>query len=146
MFNKIRTYLKVRKIIKKSCDEEQLLIKLGDTMGLKFKIDRLGRIYAIINPLIKNINDGGNTLIYGGDSTPMIDNFLMKNLEIIQHFIGANQFFDILTYNIKKIDDDENYLITLEPIFLRNLLKKLKVFSYIIIGLIILTTTYFIIK
>lgn len=133
IINTIRNYFKTRKSLKRACQEENLLSNLSQSFGHKFKMDKLGRIYTVINPLVQNINTGGNTIIYDGNNEPMIQEYLIKNMMILKSFIGENNFFDILTYDIDKLDDDQNYLVVLKPIFLDDTIKYFKIFSYIIV-------------
>lgn len=125
-------YFKCRKIIHRSISDEGFLNKLSATFGKTFKIDKLCRIYTVVNPLLEDIRSGGNVIIYE-DSKPLINDYLLRNLSIIKGIIGENNFFDVFTYEIKKLDDDENYLLVLEPIFLQNTIKFFKAFSIIII-------------
>ena len=125
----IRNYFKSVKIIRKACSEEQLLQKLSQTIGYRFRIDRIGRIYTVINPLVQNIDTGGNTIIFDGNNEPMVKDYIIKNMLLLKNFIGDNQFFDILTYDIKKLDDDQNYLVILKPIFLDDTIKYFKIFA-----------------
>lgn len=133
----IRNYFQTVKVLRKACAEERLLEKLSQSFGHRFRIDRIGRIYTIINPLVHNLDTGGNAIIYDGNNEPMVSEYLLKNMMLLKTFIGENQFFDILTYDIKKLDDDQNYLVILKPIFLDDTIKYFKGFLYIILVLLI---------
>lgn len=139
VFNTIINCIKCIRILKRACKEERLLEKLGYSFGRPFKIDWLGRMYMVVNPIVQNLKSNGNTIIYS-DNTPLIREYFMRNLDILKMAIGENQLFDILTYEIRKIDDDENYLVILEPIFFKDTVKYFKTFLYIILVLIILLT------
>ena len=93
----------------------------------------------VINPIIKNIMNNGNSLIITSTTEVAIQDYLIRNLELLKKFIGEHQFFDILTYEIKKIDNDENYLIVLKSIYLNDSIKFFKRFGYLLITLLILT-------
>ena len=134
----IRNYFKSLKILRKACREEQLLQKLSQSLGYRFRIDRIGRIYTVINPLVQNIDTGGNAIIYDGNNEPMVKEYIIKNMLMLKNFIGDNQFFDILTYDIKRLDEDQNYLVILKPIFLEDTIKYFKIFTYIILVLILM--------
>lgn len=141
----IKNYFKTVRIINQSCKTDHLLDSLKQTFGYTFRVDKIGRIYTVINPLIKNIDTGGNTLSYDGNNEPMIKDYLIKCMLMLKTFIGDNQFFDILTYDIKQLDDDQNYLVVLKPIFLDDTIKYFKRFLYIILSLVVVVTTYLIV-
>lgn len=145
IYKTVINYFKTLWVIKRAIKDENLLEKLTQTFGYKFRVDKIGRIYTVINPIIQNIGDNGNSIIYDGNNEPMIREYLIKNMMILKSFIGDNDFFDILTYDIKKIDVDQNYLVILKPIFLDDTIKYFKSFLYIILCLVILCVTYFVI-
>lgn len=139
MIQNVFLYFKTLKIINKACKEEGLLENLSSSFNLHFKKDAIGRIYCVINPIIKNIMNNGNSLIITSTTEVAIQDYLIRNLELLKKFIGEHQFFDILTYEIKKIDNDENYLIVLKSIYLNDSIKFFKRFGYLLITLLILT-------
>lgn len=146
IYKTVINYFKTLWVIKRAIKDENLLEKLTQTFGYKFRVDKIGRIYTVINPIIQNIGDNGNSIIYDGNNEPMIREYLIKNMMILKSFIGDNDFFDILTYDIKKIDVDQNYLVILKPIFLDDTIKYFQYFLYIILCLVILCVTYFVIS
>lgn len=143
MYNTIKNYFKTLRLLKRESDT--LLKSLSVSFGHRFRMDKIGRIYTVINPMVQNIDTGGNTLIYDGNNEPMIKEYLIKCMLLLKSFIGNNNFFDILTYDIKQLDDDQNYLVILKPIFLDDTIKYFKSFLYIILCLVILCVTYFVI-
>lgn len=125
-------------ILKKIYKEENLIDNLSQLFGTNFKIDWIGRLYTVINPNLMDIKDQ----IYeyndkGFDNTEYIEREIMIKLNIISDFIHANNLFELLTYNIKKLDDYGNYLFVIEPITLKDCLKYTKLFllELFIIGL-----------
>ncbi len=143
MYNTIKNYFKTLRLLKR--ENDTLLKSLSVSFGHRFRMDKIGRIYTVINPMVQNIDTGGNTLIYDGNNEPMIKEYLIKCMLLLKSFIGNNNFFDILTYDIKQLDDDQNYLVILKPIFLDDTIKYFKSFLYIILCLVILCVTYFVI-
>ena len=143
MYNTIKNYFKTLRLLKRESDT--LLKSLTVSFGNRFRMDKIGRIYTVINPMIKNIDTGGNTLIYDGNNEPMIKEYLLKCMLLLKTFIGENKMFDILTYDIKQLDEDQNYLVILKPIFLDDTIKYFRRFLYITLCLVILCVTYFII-
>ncbi len=90
----------------------------------------------VVNPIIQDIEDGGNTLIYDKDENLVIEAWVMKNLELIRNFVVNNSLFDLMTYKIEKIDDDDNYLIVFKNIYFDDM-KRLIIWGSIsfLIGL-----------
>ena len=83
----------------------------------------VGRLYMVVNPILQNIEDGGNTVVYDKDDKMMVEVWVMKNLELIRNFVINNSMFDLLTYSIERLDDDENYLIVFKNIYFDDIMK-----------------------
>lgn len=139
--------IKYSKILNKVYKDEKLLENLSALFNARFKKDKLGRIYAVLNPNIYNKEYNDSTQIFeyndrGLDNTIYIEKWIMGRLNIARDFIQTNNLFDLLTYKIEKIDDYDNYLFIMQPITLKDSLKWSKIFfcSYgiIILSLIIL--------
>ena len=77
----------------------------------------------VVNPILQNIEDGGNTVVYDKDDKMMVEVWVMKNLELIRNFVINNSMFDLLTYSIERLDDDENYLIVFKNIYFDDIMK-----------------------
>lgn len=138
---KLFYYIKFTLILRQVIKNEEFVEKLSKTLGVQFKYDWIYRIYAVVNPLIENINSAGNSLVYS-EGKPLVERWLMDNLNIIREIINTNNLFDILTYDIKRLDNDENYLIRIYPIYFKETKRFLIVLSIVIIlailGLLIL--------
>lgn len=132
---KLFYYIKFTLILRQVIKNEGFVDKLSKTLGVQFKYDWIYRIYTIVNPLIENINSAGNKLVYS-EGKPLVERWLMDNLNIIREVINTNNLFDILTYDIKRLDNDENYLIKIYPIYFKET-KRFLICSLIIILLII---------
>lgn len=138
---KLIYYIKFTLILRQVIKNEAFVEKLSKTLGVQFKYDWIYRIYTVVNPLIENINSAGNSLVYS-EGKPLVERWLMDNLNIIREIINTNNLFDILTYDIKRLDNDENYLIRIYPIYFKETKIFLTVLSVVIIlailGLLIL--------
>ena len=138
--------IKYTKLLNKIYKDEQLLKKFSQLFGTEFRIDWVGRIYTIINPNIIKDEFDVNTQIFeygenGFTNEPYIEKWIMTKFNLIKDFIMANNLFDLLTYELKKIDEYDNYLFVIKPITFDDCKKWTKIFgiTYSIILLILLT-------
>jgi hypothetical protein len=144
-------HIRILKIIKAVIKEENLLENLSNLFSkgnykVNFKRDWIGRIYAVINPVV---SDPQSRIFEYDTNGTNINSFVNK--WVLEHMIAASNFvknnglFDILTYEIKQLDDDYNFLFILTPIswndFKKGILKTLGCIAslaILIIGLFIL--------
>ena len=138
--------IKYTKLLNKIYKDEQLLKKFSQLFGTEFRIDWVGRIYTIINPNIIKDEFDVNTQIFeygenGFTNEPYIEKWIMTKFNLVKDFIMANNLFDLLTYELKKIDEYDNYLFVIKPITFDDCKKWTKIFgiTYSIIVLILLT-------
>lgn len=132
----IYLHWKYNRILKRVYKDENILTNLSALLNSNVKIDWIGRIYTVLNPnLIKKTDQIYEVTDNGLDNSAFIEKWLMDRFIIMEHFIKANNLFDLLTFSINKIDEHENYLVILEPITLRDCKKSIK---YLLISLIIL--------
>ena len=138
--------IKYTKLLNKIYKDEQLLKKFSQLFGTEFRIDWVGRIYTIINPnIIKDEFDVNTQLFEYGENgftnEPYIEKWIMTKFNLVKDFIMANNLFDLLTYELKKIDEYDNYLFVIKPITFDDCKKWTKIFgiTYSIILLILLT-------
>lgn len=134
MFGTIRNYFVVKHLLNKIYDNEKIEENLSRTFGVECKRDWVGRLYMVVNPILQNIEDGGNTIVYNKDDKMMIEMWVMKNLELIRNFVVNNSMFDLLTYSIERLDDDENYLIVFKNIYFDDIIKICKWSAAIIVA------------
>lgn len=139
--------IKYTKLLRKVYKEENILENLSLLFKSRFKIDWIGRVYTVINP---NLNDGEfdiNTQIFeydenGLNNRTQVERWIMQRLNVASNFIQVNNLFDLLTYDIKKLDEYDNYLLIIEPITLKDCIKYTKYFGIlsilIILGIILL--------
>lgn len=114
-------HLRYTKILKKVYKDENLLDNLSSLFKVPFKIDWLGRVYAVFNPHIQEGVYNPNNQIYEYDENGLtnkayVESYIMNQLNIAKRFIQASNLFDLLTYKIKKIDDYDNYLFIMQSI------------------------------
>lgn len=137
--------IKYTKILRKIYKDEGLLEKFSQLFGVEFKIDWVGRVYTVINPNIIDDKLDINTQIFeygdnGLTNEPYVEKYIMTKLNLVSDFIMANNLFDLLTYEIKKLDDYDNYLFVIKPITFDDCMKWTKIFaitySIVIIGII----------
>jgi hypothetical protein len=112
----------------------------------------LGRLYTVVNPNIKDGQYDQSSQVFeynedGLNNELYVEKIIMDKLNIAAKFIHTNNLFELLTYEIKKLDEYDNYLFIIKPITLDNTLKYSKYFLYLIIVTIpILLTILSIIK
>ena len=128
--------VKYTKLLRKIYNDEKLLEKFSQLFGAEFRMDWVGRIYVVLNPNILNAELDINTQIFeygdnGFTNDPYIEKWIMTKFNIIKDFIMANNLFDLLTYEIKKIDKYDNYLFIIKPITYDDCIKSIKTFSIV---------------
>lgn len=142
-FKSLFLNIRYTRLIKKIYKNERLLEGLSQIFKANFKIDWIGRAYAVLNP---NLDENGqyspNTQIFeygenGLNNERMVEQWIMERMNIVSNFIQSNNLFEILTYSIKKLDNYDNYLFILEPITLHDCLKWSK-WMIVLIGLLII--------
>lgn len=142
--------VKYTRLLKSIYSDEQLLNKFSQLFGTEFRMDWVGRIYAVFNPNIINDELDVNSQIFeygenGLTNSPYIEKWIMTKLNIVKDFIMANNLFDLLTYEIKKIDDYDNYLFIIKPITFDDCVKWTKIFGITYSILTIITISLLII-
>lgn len=138
--------IKYTKILNKVYETENILPNLSELFNTTFKKDWIGRLYAVINPNLLGEDYDINTIIYeygdnGLNNNAFVERWIMQRLNIAQSFIQVNNLFDLLTYDIKKLDEYDNFLFVIEPITLRDCLKYTKYFSILLVILLVVGIT-----
>lgn len=133
-------YIKYSKILSNIYKDENIIENLSKTFKIEFKKDWINRLYCIFNP---NLIDGKfdpNHQIYsyndkGLNTDDFVEQYIMTQLNIIQYYISANNLFELLSYELKKLDKFDNYLFIIKPIPYDDMIKwsKLFILVYIII-------------
>ena len=143
-FQKLFQHLKYQRIIKEAYEREQLIAKISLLLGVQFKLDWINRLYAVVNP---NIKDGkyNPEQIYEFDfegnpyNNEWVTKWVMERMGILRNFLQTANLFDVLEYKIKDLGN-LNYLIIFQPITLTFLLKSIlpAIIELLIIILLIL--------
>lgn len=148
-FKNLFLYIKYAKKIKEVFTKENLLNSFSYLFKSEFRIDWVGRIYTVINPMVQEIDQtvGSSVAVYeftqdGGLSNKMwIEKWIMDHLYAAQQFIQTNNLFDLLTYDINKLDEYDNYLFVLKPLYFDELKKWTKRFSILLAFILIVIIT-----
>lgn len=143
-FRKLSQHLKYQRIIKEAYEREQLIAKISLLLGVQFKLDWINRLYAVVNP---NIKDGkyNPEQIYEFDfdgnpyNNEWVTKWVMERMGILRNFLQTANLFDVLEYKIKDLGN-LNYLVIFQPITLTFLLKSIRpaIIELLIIILLIL--------
>lgn len=115
-------HIKILKIIKNVIKEENLLVNLSNLFSkgdyiVNFKRDWIGRIYAVINPVIADPQS--RIFEYDNNGTNIksfVNKWVLEHMIAASNFVKNNGLFDILSYEIKQLDEDYNFLFILTPI------------------------------
>ena len=113
-----------------------MLNKFSQLFGSEFRMDWVGRIYTVINPNIIDDKLDIQTQIfeYGDDgfsNKAYVEKWIMTKLNLIKDFVMANNLFDLLTYEIERLDEYDNYLFVIKPITFDDCMKYTKRFGII---------------
>ena len=138
--------IKYTKILNKVYKSENIPDNLSKLFGSKFKQDWIGRLYTVINPNLLGEDFDINTIIYEYDENGLnnkswVERWIMTKLNIAQSFIQTNNLFDLLTYDIERLDEYDNYLFVIEPITLHDCLKYTKYFLILLAVLSVIAVT-----
>lgn len=140
---------KYQKILNKIYKDDEIISKISTIFGVQFYKDWVGRLYAVVNPAIKDGQwDPQQIFEYtsqGYDTTEHATQWIMERMVLLENFIQVNNLFDLLGYDIQKIDDSGNYLFTIYPITLPPMLSDLKKVPWEILIIGALTLTGFLI-
>ena len=137
------------RILNKVYKQENILENLSQLYGTRFKKDWLGRIYAVLNPYIFNGNFNIDSQVYeyyenGPSNIEYIRQWIMEKLIVAEQFIKASNLFELLTYEIKDLGND-NYLFILKPISLDDCINYTKKFGILIVILLLILILIFLI-
>lgn len=142
-------HLKYWNIISNIYKNEHILQNLSVLFNAEFKLDWIGRMYAVLNPNIKNGKYDYDSQIFeyndnGLNNEAYVEKWIMTNLNIANNFINTNNLFELLTYKLIKLDIYDNYLLIIEPITLKKLIKSIKLLLIELIILLIIIVTFMI--
>lgn len=129
-------FFRYQKVINRVVCTPEFIQALSSSFGVAFQKDHIGRLYTVINPYVQKIDINSNDIVYDQDK-PVIDKWIMDKFILIDMVIKNHDLFDILTYDIVRVDDDMNYLLTISNALLKDVLRIMKWISGIAIVLII---------
>jgi hypothetical protein len=119
-----------QKALNKAYNQDDIIAKLSNIFGVQFRKDWIGRLYSVINPGIRDGKfDQEQVFEYaeaGIDTTEHARVWMVQRMLVFQKFVQTENLFDILTYDIKRIDDYGNYLLTIFPITLPDVLSSIR--------------------
>lgn len=118
-------FFRYQKVINRVVCTPEFIQALSSSFGVAFQKDRIGRLYTVINPYVQKIDINSNDIVYDQDK-PVIDKWIMDKFILIDMVIKNHDLFDILTYDIVRVDDDMNYLLTISNALLKDALRIMK--------------------
>lgn len=128
-------YHRLRKLIRKVDQAENLVYNLSNLYGNQFREDWVGRWYTVLNPLVKDMKSlDGVPFEYTADgisNQTYIEKWCMDRMFAASNFIKNKELLDVMTYKLERLDDHENYLFVLQPILFDDLKSSFKRFSII---------------
>lgn len=133
-------HIKYCKILDKVYRDENILNNLSTMFKVDFKKDWVGRVYAVFNPHVQDGVFNPNNQIFeyteqGLVNDAYVESYILNQLNIARQFIRANNLFDLLTYKLKKLDENDNYLFIMQPITWEDC-KKYSIWFLILLGVI----------
>lgn len=103
---------------------DSIIEKLSYTFGVQFRKDMIGRLYAVINPVIRDgqfqIEQTFEYTEAGYNNDEFVKKWMVERLLAMDAFLKTNNLFDILSYKLNKLDEYGNYLLILMPYTLEN--------------------------
>ena len=131
-------HIKYCKILDKVYRDENILNNLSTMFKVDFKKDWVGRVYAVFNPHVQEGVFNPNNQIFeyteqGLVNDAYVESYILNQLNIARQFIRANNLFDLLTYKLKKLDENDNYLFIMQPITWEDC-KKYSIWFLILLG------------
>lgn len=144
MLSILYQHFKYTRILKRIYKSENIIGNLSNLFGANFKLDWSGRLYAVLNPYLKDgkFDPTSITMQYDEDGVSdnvFIENWIMERMLVAQQFIQANNLFDLLTYDIKNLGSG-NYLFVIKSITFNDFVKNIKLLSILTLVIIICTT------
>lgn len=139
--------IRYQRILNRIYAQEELIAKMSYMFGTQVEEDRIGRLYCVINPLVRDGKfhpDQIYELDYneGKITNEIIEKWIMEKLIILKNFISDNNLFELLTYHIEELEGN-NFLVILEPITISPLLRSIKWMILEILILITMITIFF---
>ena len=80
-------------------------------------------------------------IVYSEDK-PIVDKWVVDNFIVIDMMIKNHNLFDILSYEITKLDDDMNYLLVVHNTLLEPMKRVVKRTGLVILGIVLTLIIY----
>lgn len=111
--------------------------------GVEVKQDWIGRLYCVINPNIVDGKYDPNSRIFDHTDTGMttdtyVEQYIMKILNAVNIYVKSNNLFDLVTYDIQRLDDYDNYLFIIKPVPHDDLKRYTKYFLILLISILVM--------
>lgn len=132
-------YLRTKKILDRIYREENIIYNLSELYKITFKKDWVGRLYAVINP-ITDIDPSDRIFENSSEGYSLksfVEKWLIERMSIASEFIMNKNLFELVTYHIEQLDDNYNFLFTIEPIVWSDFNKWFKRFL-ILLGILLI--------
>lgn len=149
LFKDIYLHIKYSRILNKIYKDEDFLDKLSKLLNLRTKVkkDWVGRLYTVLNPNLLPVEEQIFEYDENGlNNKSFVEAWVMKRFIVISEFIRANNLFDLLTYDIKKLDKYDNYLLILEPITWYGCKQGLKKLGFCLLSIMLIIIIFLILK
>lgn len=129
-------------LIRSIYKNEGVIKKLSELLGTQFDIDWAGRLYAVINPAIRDGHfdaESAYAAYKGGsiDTQEWVNQAFGERLVQLHDFIISKDLFDMVTYTIRELIS-KNYLVILSPFTHEHIRKAWKRAKFELLGLTIL--------
>lgn len=136
-------FIKYKKTLQAIYWNERILVNFSRLFKSEFKQDWIGRIYTVINPRSEHFDpiEGSSTQIFEMlpdgtfDDTMFIEKYIMDKMNIASMMMKSNNLFELATYRISKLDDQDNWLFVIEPLPWQDLKKSAKRLGWFLLAL-----------
>lgn len=137
-FKYLIQFIQYSKVLSKAYKEENVVENLSKTFETQFKLDWVNRLYTVFNPNLRNgVFDRSNPIYSynerGLNTDEFVRQYIMTKLSAADHYINATNLFELVTYDLKKLDNYDNYLFIIKPLPLDNFLKYSKLMIILVV-------------
>ncbi len=141
-------YIQYKRVLEKAYEDENVIENLTRSFESTFRKDWVGRLYTVFNPNLKNGEFDPSNPIYsynikGLNTDEFVKEYILTKLSVIDRYINAQNLFELVSYDIKKLDNYDNYLFVIKPLPFDNFIKYAKLLIIPITLVIGALTWYF---
>lgn len=119
--------IKYQRILNKAYEQDEVIQKISTILGVQIRRDWIGRLYTVVNPAIRDgeydRSQAYEYTVEGYDTTEHAKQWIINRVALVQNFLQTENLFDLLTFDVEKLDDHGNYLFTIFPITLPDVLE-----------------------